>query len=231
METDRSGMSFSVQPMVKSSAGNHLPDVRSRRTNCVASDNIVTESFGSSTYAYPSMILAIGLLKGSKLDDIVRIATEAGVSLIIPLVTMRSAPAEHAGSRLERCRRIIAEAIGQSGSPTPTRMAEPMTLDELCREYPPVGKARLGLFFHETPLAQASIHRYCTGVPKEIVACVGPEGGFDDAEIRALQMGGFKPAWLGPTVLRAETAAVFAVASLRIVCLERFSWSTTESSE
>ena len=87
------------------------------------------------------------------------------------------------------------------------------------------------MFFHEAPLAQASIHRYCTGVHEEIVACVGPEGGFDDAEIRALYKGGFLPAWLGPTVLRAETAAVFAVASLRIVCLERSSWSMTESNE
>ncbi|HQO66280.1 MAG TPA: RsmE family RNA methyltransferase, partial [Spirochaetales bacterium] len=68
-------------------------------------------------------------------------------------------------------------------------------------------------------------------VPDEIVACVGPEGGFDDTEVGALSDSGYKAAWLGPTVLRAETAAIFAVASVRIVCLERPSWSTTESRE
>jgi len=226
---DRSGMTFSVQSMTKSSRGGYLPDIRSGHTQPDTGDAKITRA--PPLPPLPACILAVGILKGSKFDDICRIASEAGVTAIIPLITRRSVPAEHAGNRLERCHRIISEALGQSGSPIPTRMTKPLTLDDLCREYPPLDTVRLGLFFHEAPLAQASIHRYCTGVPKEIVACVGPEGGFDDAEIRALQKGGFKPAWLGPTVLRAETAAVFAVASLRIVCLERFSWSTTESSE
>jgi 16S rRNA (uracil1498-N3)-methyltransferase len=179
----------------------------------------------------PKLVLAVALLKGSKLDEVVRAATEAGVASIIPLVTARSVPREHAAGRIERLRRVASEALGQSGSSIPTRVTDPLSIPELCISFSPVPGKRLGLFFHEAPLAQASIHRYCTNVPNELIACIGPEGGFDDDEIQALAKGGFMPAWLGPTVLRAETAAIFAVASLRVVCLERSSWSMTEYKE
>ena len=181
--------------------------------------------------AMPRLILAVALLKGSKLDEVVRAATEAGVSSFIPLVTSRSVPREHAAGRIERLRRVASEALGQSGSSVPTRIADPLSIPGLCERFAPAPGKRVGLFFHESPLAQASIHRYCTDVPDELVACVGPEGGFDDDEVRTLADGGFMPAWLGPTVLRAETAAIFAVASLRIVFLERSSWSMTEFRE
>lgn len=181
--------------------------------------------------AIPRFILAVALLKGSKLDEVVRAATEAGVSSFIPLITSRSVPREHATGRIERLRRVASEALGQSGSTISTRIADPLSVPGLCKSFTPAPGKRIGLFFHEAPLAQASIHRYCTDVPEELVACIGPEGGFDDDEVRTLANGGFMPAWLGPTVLRAETAAIFAVASLRIVFLERSSWSMTEYRE
>ena len=218
---------FSVTKAAAADGTGYKPDVRGGR----AARGDATHEGASSLATTPRITLAVGLLKGSKMDDVARAATEAGVSTILPLITSRSVPMEHAAGRIERLRRVVSEALGQSGSSTPTRLAEPMTIDGLCAVSPPEPGLRLGLFFHESPLAQSSIHRYCTIVPDEIVACVGPEGGFDDDEVRALAEGGFKPAWLGPTVLRAETAAVFAVASLRIVCLERSSWSTTSYEE
>lgn len=176
----------------------------------------------------PRMVLAIGMLKGSLLDNVARAAAEAGVDTIIPLVTRRTIPGQASEGRMERLRRVVAEAIGQSGSGTPTKVAEPMTIEGVCTTLPPSPGRRLGLFFHEAPLAQGTIHRYCSGILEEMVICVGPEGGFDDDEAAYFMESGFVPAWLGPTVLRAGTAAVFAIASLRIVCLERSSWSMIE---
>ena len=180
----------------------------------------------------PRIVLAVALLKGSKLDDVVRAAAESGVAAVVPLVTERSLPADGAASRAGRLSRVLAEALGQSGSRVRTALAAPTTLAGLADAYPPsgAGGGRLCVFFHESPLAQGTIHGYCSPVPREAVACVGPEGGFSDAEVRFLSEKGFRPAWLGPGVLRAETAALFAVASLRIVLLERASWSTTGSS-
>lgn len=212
-------------------AQGYKPDIRSSRTNGGRSDVAPSLVAEPALSAMPKLILAVALLKGSKLDEVVRAATEAGVSEIIPLATSRSVPREHAAGRIERLRRVAGEALGQSGSSISTKVSDPLSIHELCAGRAPVQGQRMGLFFHEAPLAQASIHRYCTDVPDELVACVGPEGGFDDEEIRFLADGGFLPAWLGPTVLRAETAAIFAIASLRVVCLERSSWSMTEYRE
>lgn len=210
----------------------YKPDVRTKR----AGDELATPKQGvaTPTLATPSMAtmprltLAVGFLKGSKLDDVVRAATEAGVSELLPLITNRSIPKDHAGGRMERLHRVMAEALSQSGSRIPTKLREPVSITELCNSHKEAESGCLRLFFHEAPLAQSSIHRYCTNVPDEIIACVGPEGGFDDDEVKTLTQSGFSPAWLGPGVLRAETAAVFAIAALRIVFLERSSWSMTE---
>lgn len=179
----------------------------------------------------PPLRLAVGFLKGSGLDGVVRMAAEAGVTEVIPLVTERSVPIEHTAGRVERLRRVVAEALGQSGSPIPTRVRDAVPLRDLCADSAAAGGGILRLCFHEKPLAQASIHRYCTDKLEEIVACVGPEGGFSDAELDTLTGAGFQTAWLGPTVLRAGTAAIFAIASIRIVCLERPSWSMIGSKE
>lgn len=186
----------------------------------------------------PRIVLAVGMLKGSKLDEVARAAAEAGVSCIAPLASERAVPRGEFAGRLSRLRRVVAEALGQSGSPVATVVSEPLSVAEFIELYPaavhddrpddradgpPVG--RLGLAFHEAPLAEASLHRYCSRAPGEIAACVGPEGGFSPAELAAFADGGYRLAWLGPSVLRAETAAVFALASIRALCLERHEWT------
>ncbi len=228
---DKQSVSLSViRDVATYTTAGYKPDIRASRPKGSGASATLPLA-PPAPAAMPKFILAVALLKGSKLDEVVRAATEAGVSAIIPLVTSRSIPREHAAGRIERLRRVVSEALGQSGSSIPTRVLDPLSIAGLCAGFAPVGGVRQGLFFHEAPLAQASIHRYCTDVPNELVACIGPEGGFEDDEIRELADGGFLPAWLGPTVLRAETAAIFAVASLRIVCLERSSWSMTEYRE
>ncbi len=211
-------------------AGSHKPDVRARHLRA-GRDNAVEEAQASAAPRLPRIVLAVGMLKGSMLDDVVRAAAEAGTSAIIPLITTRTIPGQASQGKMERLRRVVSEAIGQSGTDTPTLVAEPMTIERLCSEYPSSPGRRICLFFHETPLAQATIHRYCNGILEEMVICVGPEGGFDNDEVAFFLERGFVPAWLGPNVLRAGTAAVFAIASLRIVCLERSSWSMIESKE
>ena len=203
----------------------YLPDIRAGKT---ANSLDLSQA---QAISLPSIILGVGLLKGSKLDEVVRAATEAGVSAVIPLETERSTPKGELGSRLERLRRLSRDAIGQSGSTIPTCVDQVMSLRQFTEKYTPKTGNGLGLYFHETPLAESSIHRYCTPNTQAVFACVGPEGGFSSSETSMLDKAGFHPAWLGPAVLRAETAAIFAIASIRIICLERTSWSTTEYKE
>jgi 16S rRNA (uracil1498-N3)-methyltransferase len=184
----------------------------------------------------PRIFLVQGLLKGTKMDMVVRQATEAGVSAIFPLLAARSVvqgaahgalkDGEGSGPRLARWRRIIREALQQSGSEWRTQLAEPLGLAEL-----PAAMAAHGIFpsnpkilFHESPLAQSSMHGYLTGAPEAVVLCVGPEGGFAPEEVDFFLDEGFKPLRLAGAVLRAETAAIYAIASAQIVLSERSSW-------
>jgi RsmE family RNA methyltransferase len=216
-----------------------LPDVRAGKLPVAAAQRDAAGGPEPSANAeLPRLVLAVGLLKGSKLDELARASVEAGAAALVTLATSRSAPRGEYAGRMERLRRVIAEALGQSGSPTATALIGPLSIEEFIGRYPASAAAspsreaaceRRGIVFHELPLGKSSLHRYCTGTPAEIVACVGPEGGFSDEELDALAAGGYQTAWLGPTVLRAETAALFALASIRILCLERSSWITTKS--
>jgi 16S rRNA (uracil1498-N3)-methyltransferase len=176
----------------------------------------------------PRIILVQGLPKGAKMDLIVRQAAEAGVSALLPLISSRSTAggAEPSAGRAARWERIVREALQQSGSSRRTVVAEPLRLAEL-----PSALASLGLtasapriLLHEAPLAQSSLHGYLTGAPEAVALCVGPEGGFDPQEVEFLISEGFAPLRLAGAILRAETAALYAIAAAQIILSERSSW-------
>jgi len=120
----------------------------------------------------------------------------------------------------------VKEAMQQSGSALRTEVLDPLAP----RDLPPaLGSLGLGpacprILLHEAPLAQSSMHGYLTGAPEAIALCVGPEGGFSPDEVELFLAGGFSPLRLAGAVLRAETAALFAVASAQIILSERSSW-------
>jgi 16S rRNA (uracil1498-N3)-methyltransferase len=181
---------------------------------------------------FPRIVLVQALPKGRKMDLVVRQAAEAGVSRILPVESCRSVAriADEGGAAAKRGRweRIVREALQQSGSATLTAIEPPVPLRKLSEALGEGRGTRLGIYFHEAPLDGATLHRYLSPRADEIVACVGPEGGFSDEEIAFFDSLGFKPAHLGATVLRTETAALFAVAAIKVILLERSSWTPTE---
>jgi 16S rRNA (uracil1498-N3)-methyltransferase len=186
---------------------------------------VPTAAAGGEPEGGVRVILAQGLPKGAKMDLVVRQATEAGVSVVLPLLSARAVPRE-GGARLARWERIVREALQQSGSGIRTEVAEPLGLREL-----PEALATRGLstsdpriLLHESPLAQSSMHGYLTGAPEAVVLCVGPEGGFAPEEVDFLLSEGFLPLRLAGAVLRAETAALYAIAAAQIILSERSSW-------
>ncbi|HRZ89225.1 MAG TPA: RsmE family RNA methyltransferase, partial [Spirochaetia bacterium] len=164
-------------------------------------------------------------------DLVVRQAAEAGVARIIPVESSRSVAriSDEGGAAAKRARweRIVREALQQSGSSLRTEVDSPRPFQELPGILGKAAPGRIGLYFHEAPLEGAALHRYLSGEPEEIVACVGPEGGFSMDEVRFLDGLGFRPAHLGPTVLRTETAALYAVAAIQVILRERSSWTPT----
>ena len=177
----------------------------------------------------PPIIVFQALPKGTKMDLIIRQATEMGISEVVPFISERSVPRETEG-RMDRWRRIVKEARQQSLSAVDTKVHEVLDADELFVYWEKLrndySEEALGLIFHPQILENDGFHRYLNNKPPLLVLAVGPEGGFSAAESDSFAKAGFKALSLGDTVLRTETAAVFGAAAAKIILMERAWWKT-----
>ena len=166
------------------------------------------------------------LPKGRKIDLIIRQATEAGVARIILLESERCvARASEDAGRLARLSKIAREALQQSGNPRLPVIHPPRPLASVAEA---AGSWGTALFFHEERLSAGTLHELLAGPHEGISVLIGPEGGLSPAETGLLAGAGFRPAHLGGTVLRVETAAIYAVAAVQMILQERDAWTTTD---
>ena len=158
------------------------------------------------------LTLAVGLLKGEKFDLVVQKATELGAARVVPVVTKRAdvrlRDARDAEARVERWRRLALEAAKQSGRARLPRVEPPADFHAFVSRAP----RGLRLLFAERG-GRGLGEAFGAETPASVEALVGPEGGWDDAELDAARLGGWLLVTLGGRTLRAETAAV-AVAAL-----------------
>lgn len=140
--------------------------------------------------------LAVALLKGDKLSDVVRAATELGVTTFQLLQTRQSDVPEIGEQKLIRLRRVAAEASKQSRRAVTPEVLAPIPISQLRLE----GQ---GLLAHPGSAARLTDH---LDWQRPLTLVSGPEGGFSDGEVRALTDAGFVAVTLGPRILRAETA-------------------------
>jgi len=166
------------------------------------------------------------LPKGRKIDLIIRQATEAGVSRIVLLESQRCvARASEDAGRLDRLSKIAREALQQSGNPRLPVIDAPRPLASVTDA---AGSWGTALFFHEERLSAGTLHELLAGPQERISILIGPEGGLSPSETGLLMAAGFRPAHLGGTVLRVETAAIYAVAAVQMILQERDAWTTTD---
>jgi 16S rRNA (uracil1498-N3)-methyltransferase len=156
------------------------------------------------------LVLAVSPLKGDRMELVVQKATELGVAAIWPVVTFRTDAAARPalnGSRGERWERVASGAAEQCGRAVVPEVAPTTTLDALvARTFDGQRVVLLETQGH-SPIASLEIDP-----SRALLLLVGPAGGFEPSEADALREAGFTAASLGPRVLRAETAAVAAVA-------------------
>lgn len=148
-------------------------------------------------------------------------AAEFGVRRLRPVECGRSASVADAGrSRAfwEKARRRALAAVKQSGSAWAPEILPPASLDDRLARLGD-GGVRISLNRFGPPLA--SVLDSWSGAPAAVLL-VGPEGGFAESERSACAAAGFRPASLGTTVLRFETAATaaLAVAAQRALALD-----------
>jgi 16S rRNA (uracil1498-N3)-methyltransferase len=175
----------------------------------------VGERLISDTESSLHVVLVQGLLKGEKMDFVVQKTTELGIGEIFPVVTERSQV--RATDKTVRWTKIAEEASRQSNRTMVPIIREIASLRDVLLSCPtPDSSLRTdphkGLIFWEMEGAGMKEALDTLKGFRSVMIAVGPEGGFSEEEVRIARTHGFFVTSLGRRILRAETAAIAAVA-------------------
>jgi len=153
------------------------------------------------------VVVVAPLPKGDREQFLIEKLTEVGVSQFIPLKSERSV-IHPEPKRLERLRRHVIEASKQCGRSRLMEIGEMVSLEKLVELFPP---ERAALWFGHVPEEREAGWSLPPALnpSSPLVAVVGPEGGFDPAEVKVMLQAGWRPCGLGRRKLRIETAALF----------------------
>jgi 16S rRNA (uracil1498-N3)-methyltransferase len=167
---------------------------------------LVCERQTRAQTATPDLWLCFAPIKKTPSDYLAQKATELGVRVLQPVMTRRTIVSR---VNLERLRANAVEAAEQSDRLTVPEAREPVSLERLLANWP--SERRL-LFCDEAGEAPP-IAETLRGATDAWAVLTGPEGGFDPAERQAIRASGAVIAVsLGPRILRADTAALAALA-------------------
>jgi 16S rRNA (uracil1498-N3)-methyltransferase len=162
----------------------------------------------------PDLAYVFAPLKHARLDYMVQKAVEMGVSLLQPVLTRHGQVARINAARM---RANCIEAAEQCGILNLPQIAEPATLAGVLSEL----EARRWLIFCDEDAEIADPVAALTRVPARspLAVLIGPEGGFaPDERASLLKMPNVVRLALGPRILRADTAAVAALALVQTMC-------------
>jgi 16S rRNA (uracil1498-N3)-methyltransferase len=162
--------------------------------------------------------LAQAVIKGDKMDDIVRDAVMLGVAAVQPLVTSRAESTVAAltnGTRLDRWRRVALASVKQSRRAVLPDVRRPLTLESFLQD----PQTALNLMLVEPGAGQAEPLSALQGqpVPQDATIFVGPEGGWTEAELAAARSHGVRLVTMGHRTLRADATPVAAVSVLQFI--------------
>ncbi len=198
--------------------------VRHGRITAISGDRVEfalgKEVVGKSS-AHLTLVLAV--FKFDRMEWAIEKCTELGVTRIIPLIARRtdSHLAAAAGKRHDRWQRLARQAAEQSRRAAAPEISAPVRLKELgSAGVPPASAAEADTAPIKVVLAESGTTTRLRDLldsgsgdgPSEVVLAIGPEGGWTDEELEWFRDSGWAVASLGGTILRAETAAIVAVA-------------------
>ena len=154
----------------------------------------------------PDLWLLFAPIKKAPLDFMVEKATELGVSRLCPVITQRTVVSRVNG---ERMRANAIEAAEQCERLSVPDIAEPINLDRLIAQWP----RRSMMVMDETGSGRPIAEVLASAGHGPCAILVGPEGGFARSELDALRkLSSVTFVGLGPRILRADTAALSALA-------------------
>ncbi|HKV93003.1 MAG TPA: RsmE family RNA methyltransferase [Candidatus Angelobacter sp.] len=158
--------------------------------------------------ALPHVTAYLSIFKFDRMEWALEKLTELGVSSIRPMITQRTEQhlAKAAPKRVERWRKLAREAAQQARRIAPPEIADPLAFKQVLAEEK--GSRIVLAEAEEQLLLKAAL----AGCETPLALAFGPEGGWSEAEMQMFKASGWKAALLGHTILRAETAAIAAMA-------------------
>lgn len=152
------------------------------------------------------LVLFQGMPKGSKLEVIIQKTTELGIKAIYPIMSHRvNVKWDGKKNKVDRWNKIALEAAKQSKRLMVPLVNEPLKFDEVL-EMVVDFDLFIVLYENESNMGLKEILRGQSY--KKIGILVGPEGGLEESEVKALVEKGAKSVGLGPRILRTETVGV-----------------------
>ena len=164
----------------------------------------------------PDLHYLFAPLKHARLDYMVQKATEMGVSLLAPVFTRRT---QASRVNLERMRANAVEAAEQCGILSVPEVADAVRFEQALSAWP--DDRLLIICDEDAPVADPveALRQVAAKGLSKFALVIGPEGGFDESERRLMeQISNRVLISLGPRIVRADTAAVAALA-LAQACL------------
>lgn len=198
--------------------GNEYDAVIEKLTNRQAEIRLVSEREG--IVPDREVVLYQSLIKKDKMEWVVEKATELGVSKIIPIISERS---EKKGLNLERAQKIAIEASEQCGRADVPEVAQVMSLSEALNSCvsPLVFDSFGEDLNHESRIMnheeKNSLHNSYFTPHNPSSLFIGPEGGWTEREIELFKEANAKIFSLGNLTLRAETAAIVALTTSKLL--------------
>ena len=157
--------------------------------------------------------LGIGVSRGASMDFLVQKTTELGVDTITPLLARRSevrVSAARLEKKLVHWQQIAVAACRQSLRNRIPKLANPKTVNDWI-----TGLNEQARFVLD-PRAKKTVNTF-TKTGNSVSLLVGPEGGFDEEEIKNTELANFHKIKLGPRILRTETAPIVAISILQSI--------------
>ena len=156
--------------------------------------------------AAAQVTLALSIFKFDRMEWAIEKCTELGVARIVPVIARRTEThlTAAAAKRVERWQRIARQAAEQSRQLSPPEICQPVKLKDALTL---PGGVRIVLSESE----QESMLKDVLHAQDPVLA-IGPEGGWTEAELELFGDANWIPASLGSNILRAETAAIAAMA-------------------
>lgn len=151
-------------------------------------------------------VLYQGLPKGQKMETIIQKCVELGIDEIVPIVTMRTVvKLTDSNKKVVRWNKISLEASKQSGRGKVPLVREPLDLKDALAL---LKNNTVNIVAFEKEIKSLkNVFSDCSK-PEKIGIIIGPEGGFDEAEIEMLKDRGVISISLGKRILRTETAGM-----------------------